>query len=1216
MKHHNLRRRRTATGRKPPRRNYTPRIESLESRMLLAQVDMGVVEATSHRRLVSTDTDNVHNVFFETSQTATSFYHRIEVIWDATLGDVDVFISDSNSTFDQQSAILRQEPGVFAASLLGEGAEEFLVDLVVTLDDSNTDRQMNVDFYLTPPRTTDPLEPNDQYSQAFAIANNRSQGRVNDLSLHSAQDVDYFWFQLTEPGASDQFLRLVSDPLSQAPRMRVIDQQGAIWRETSTTNAQIDLDAVPAGFYFIVVEGGTNPYYYIDYNVGSWQPGDSILIDQIDLQSRNRTAVVATPIAFNGFFQDSTLTLHDAADDDWFTFQTLTVGDVANEIVVEMNSELGDIDLQLFDAFSPAPIRESTNAGADVERISLAGLPAGRYFLKVYGRDEMTVSPGYRLRVLAPTLMPDVTEANVDAAYPLNELSTELAVPLLNIHAYFDTDEFEFSIPDDGFSGVEVTISSPDPDATFTTTLLHSASGSQESTTDSGTVVSQSDKTGTFKLSVTGFTLTEYDLIITPIDATPSLPPDDWENNPIGMLSMIPGIPVTVSGLSIHTTGDIDTIPFQLTGDPAGQDTISIQTDDADVHLAMALYRVDGEQTLVLTSSPGKTEIDMDGLPAGSYELVVFSGDQTSIGTYTLNWTTSTVGDVYESGHGNDTILSATDLGAFGGTRRIDRPDQRLSLHSGQDRDWFRFELQSHPRSGHRITITNDDPEAVDALYLKLWEIDEHGVPQPLTGTNRFGNEGKLSLRNLSAGVYYAEVSSLDGRRVDSYGLEFRLPGADRLEGNTNRNDTRDNATELWSDPRTLILNGKQYWNGMSIDSATDVDWYRFTTTSNSRTGHNIYVNYRRRDGDLQVLLHQPDGTIIRESSGAWDSEYISLADLPAGTYFVGVRGVDGSTNPNYSLSINAPDTVAASKTTGRLEPNNSRGQAYAIGKIDGLKIFGSEQQPLQIGDNDEDWYRIDVTSDARYGDFAAIVFNHQAGDLEMTLFDDHLDSIAQPYATGLGNLHFVSLDRSVGTYYLKVHGRYGATNPLYYLAVRQQRPTAPDFIDSQQLAAARSVRSALSGLSLEAELSQAVRLGDFDDVRPLQNLSLHDGDIDTFEFTIDQAGRSGDAFIVQANDSVDGLTTQLRDAQGNIVRHGRAITDGIQIQLAGLPAGFYSLEIFGTQTRYDLVARSASSQLNYTNSSQSAAIDLGMQTGLTTRTFADHSLSEGWFKF
>ncbi|HQR08480.1 MAG TPA: proprotein convertase P-domain-containing protein [Gemmatales bacterium] len=109
-------------------------------------------------------------------------------------------------------------------------------------------------------------------------------------------------------------------------------------------------------------------------------------------------------------------------------------------------------------------------------------------------------------------------------------------------------------------------------------------------------------------------------------------------------------------------------------------------------------------------------------------------------------------------------------------------------------------------------------------------------------------------------------------------------------------------------------VSGTQTWSNLSIHTSTDVDWYQFTTVAAGTSANSVQIDFTNANGNLSLYLYNSSGTLLGSSTGTTNQEKISLSGLAAGSYYVKVTGVSGSTNSNYSLTTNAP--VPTSTTT------------------------------------------------------------------------------------------------------------------------------------------------------------------------------------------------------------------------------------------------------------------------------------------------------------
>ncbi|MFO0815615.1 MAG: leishmanolysin-related zinc metalloendopeptidase [Gemmatales bacterium] len=86
-----------------------------------------------------------------------------------------------------------------------------------------------------------------------------------------------------------------------------------------------------------------------------------------------------------------------ADGEDWFRFTLPTAGSSTSLAAIYFDNSQGDLDLELYDT-NGSVIRSSSSAG-DQEEFSLEGLPAGNYFVRVFGE----TNPAYNM-VLSPKL--------------------------------------------------------------------------------------------------------------------------------------------------------------------------------------------------------------------------------------------------------------------------------------------------------------------------------------------------------------------------------------------------------------------------------------------------------------------------------------------------------------------------------------------------------------------------------------------------------------------------------------------------------------------------------------------------------------------------------------------------------------------------------------------------------------------------------------------
>src|SRR5262249_43790384 len=91
-----------------------------------------------------------------------------------------------------------------------------------------------------------------------------------------------------------------------------------------------------------------------------------------------------------------------AGDVDWFRFTTVRTGRVGDLVRIDFAHAMGDLDLALYNSPTAAAPLLRSNGVSDGELVSLEGLGAGTYYIKVYGYPNDAVNPGYSLTIDAP----------------------------------------------------------------------------------------------------------------------------------------------------------------------------------------------------------------------------------------------------------------------------------------------------------------------------------------------------------------------------------------------------------------------------------------------------------------------------------------------------------------------------------------------------------------------------------------------------------------------------------------------------------------------------------------------------------------------------------------------------------------------------------------------------------------------------------------------
>ncbi len=861
----------------------------------------------------------------------------------------------------------------------------------------------------------------------------------------------------------------------------------------------------------------------------------------------NDTGATATDLrTISGTTTEAALSI-EANDPDWYRFTLASAGRTGDKVSVSFNHALGDVDIALYDSTGTTVITGSYGT-SNLEEISLAGLAAGNYLVKVYGYNG-AANPDYTLSVsAAPSLIPrDRFEDNDTGATAtdLRTISGTTTEAALSIEAN-DPDWYRFTLASAGRTGDKVSVSFNHAlgdvdialyDSTGTTVITGSYGTSNlEEISLAGLAA------GNYLVRVYGYNGAANPDYTLSVSAAPSLiPRDRFEDNDTGAtatdLRTISGT-TTEAALSIEAN-DPDWYRFTLASAGRTGDKVSVSFNHALGDVDIALY--DSTGTTVITGSYGTSnleEISLAGLAAGNYLVKVYGYNGAANPDYTLSVSAAPSLIPRDRFEDNDTGATATNLRTISGTTT----EAALSIEAN-DPDWYRFTLASAGRTGDKVSVSFN--HALGDVDMVLYDSAGTTV---IAGSYSTSNLEEISLAGLAAGNYLVRVYGYNGAANPDYTLSVSaapsLIPRDRFEDN----DTGATATDL----RTI--SGTTTEAALSIE-ANDPDWYRFTLASAGRTGDKVSVSFNHALGDVDIALYDSTGTtVITGSYGTSNLEEISLAGLAAGNYLVKVYGYNGAANPDYTLSVSAAPSLIPRD---RFEDNDTGATATNLRTISGT----TTEAALSIEANDPDWYRFTLASAGRTGDKVSVSFNHALGDVDMVLYDSAGTTvIAGSYSTS--NLEEISLaGLAAGNYLVKVHGYNGATNPDYALSVTSA-PVA-----------------GLSADQWESNNTSGQATVIRETAQTFSGATITSADQDWFTFTLPQSGGAADRVTVHA--AGPGVLVQVLNAQQVVVSQAPTDASGLaNISLSGNAGGQYFVKVAGqtpaTQAQYDLEVRAA----------------------------------------
>ncbi|MFO0878605.1 MAG: C2 family cysteine protease [Gemmataceae bacterium] len=283
-------------------------------------------------------------------------------------------------------------------------------------------------------------------------------------------------------------------------------------------------------------------------------------------------------------------------------------------------------------------------------------------------------------------------------------------------------------------------------------------------------------------------------------------------------------------------------------------------------------------------------------------------------------------------------------------------------------------------------------------------------------------------------------------------------------------------------------------------------------------------------------------------------------------------------------------------------ENNDTPARAYSLGTLTGTRAL----YDLRLNDS-ADWFSFSTVQTGSILDQVVLEYDITRGNLDLEVFDSSMNLVGRSSDTG--NYENVFLTGAApGTYFVKVLGKNGATNPHYTLFVQAPLAPLPDdpYEDNDSF-------------------NQAFSLGAVQGTTTIPGLKLQDGS-DWFSFQTLAPGTDSDAVSITftlKQGAVGDLTLTLYDDQGLEVATANGPGSAERISLQGLPAGIYFAQITSTYGnklagRYTLsiTGPEPGDDAHEDNDTAKRAAPLGWLTGQTTLSNLKLNDRADWFSF
>lgn len=224
----------------------------------------------------------------------------------------------------------------------------------------------------------------------------------------------------------------------------------------------------------------------------------------------------------------------------------------------------------------------------------------------------------------------------------------------------------------------------------------------------------------------------------------------------------------------------------------------------------------------------------------------------------------------------------------------------------------------------YKITVGGASTIAVSVSTLPFdYDVQLLNSAGTVVGSSAAGGTTNESINYAAAaGTYTVRVFGYNGAFSASSCYTLLVTATSACSNTPEPNETQAAASLVAANSTT----------SSQIASATDVDWYRFTTTA---AQPNLKVTLSGMPGDYDLYLYNSAGTLLSSSTaGGTTAESVVLNGGAVGTYSVRVIGYNGvfSTTVCYALTTTISSAVLA-KNAGVLisDRGNGKGQAVSI---------------------------------------------------------------------------------------------------------------------------------------------------------------------------------------------------------------------------------------------------------------------------------------------
>ena len=451
--------------------------------------------------------------------------------------------------------------------------------------------------------------------------------------------------------------------------------------------------------------------------------------------------------------------------------------------------------------------------------------------------------------------------------------------------------------------------------------------------------------------------------------------------------------------------------------------------------------------------------------------------------------------------------------------------------------------------------IATGDPKGVWDEDSNTWSY-QGAVIGDMDGIIEVRDENGILLANCTVngdteyfGRYNYTVS------VDVKGDMYLEIGWNTREGRTYAADEYDNDSMVTA--ALLPETGTK----LTIDSASDADWFKFTLDATGRSSSYIGIDFKQWAGDLDLYLYDADGNLLDYAKSVTDNERISLKGLAAGDYYVKVVGYEENVN-EYKLAYSLPEPIVLHDA---YENGDTKAHSYHLGRL-------SEQITLNAAisrADDQDYYMFQLPKKGLTCDTITLTYDDDVGDLDLYLYGSNGSTLLVSSMNSEGGKEQVSLaGMKHGVYYVAVKAKNGGVGNYQLEFNVNDRELTPDIYEK-----CGNNNTQKRATDLHAPNGEG----------RIENLSIHsDEDVDFYKFSLLETGSADDWISISYEVCRGDLDLEILKSDGELAACSRTAENEDAVSLKDFEIGEYYIRVSG----YNNVANNYTLSWNVTNSS------------------------------